>query len=322
MRAPEFWRRDGAAARLLDPAGRLYGLAGRLRRRLVHPERAPLPVVCVGNLVVGGSGKTPAALAIGRRLLERGRRPHFLTRGYGGRASGPLMVDPAHHDAAMVGDEALLLAGLAPTWVARERPAGARAAAGAGAELLVMDDGLQNPALTKDLSLVVIDGEIGFGNGRLLPAGPLREPVHEGLARASAVIRIGDDRCGVRALLPDGMACLETDLVAGPDAEAVRGRRVVAFAGISRPEKFFATLRGLGAEIVMARSFADHHRYRASQVEALLASAARHGAMPITTTKDHVRLPPALRARIAVLPVALVWRDLDQLDRLLARVLY
>jgi tetraacyldisaccharide 4'-kinase len=320
MRAPEFWNRDGPAARLLDPLGRVYGFAGRMRQHLAHPWRAPIPVICVGNLVVGGTGKTPTALAVAGRLIERGHRPHLLTRGYRGRAKGPLMVDPARHDAGLVGDEALLLAGRAPTWVARDRPAGARAAAAAGASLLVLDDGFQDPALVHDLSLVVIDGETGFGNGRLLPAGPLREPVRRGLARASAVIRIGDDRCAIDRVIPDGLACLEADLVARPGAEAWRGRRVVAFAGIGRPEKFFRTLSGLGAEIVTTRAFADHHRYRTGEIDALLASAARHGATPITTAKDHVRLPAALRAHIGVLPVELIWRDLEALDQLLARV--
>ncbi|MDX1542157.1 MAG: tetraacyldisaccharide 4'-kinase, partial [Geminicoccaceae bacterium] len=169
---------------MLDPFGRLYGVAGRLRRRFVRPWRAPVPVLCIGNLTVGGTGKTPLTMTLARRVAARGRRPHILSRGYGGRAKGPLRVDPGTHEALAVGDEPLLLADVAPTWVARDRRLSARAAIAAGADVLIMDDGFQNPALHQDLSLVVVDGTIGFGNHRLLPAGPLREPVAEGLGRA------------------------------------------------------------------------------------------------------------------------------------------
>ncbi len=174
MRAPEFWQSDGALARLLAPLGAAYGLAGRLRRARARPAACGVPVVCIGNLVAGGAGKTPVALAVAGRLQDQGRAVQLLTRGYGGRARGPLRVEPGRQGAAEVGDEALLLAARAPTWVARDRAAGAAAAVAAGAEVLVMDDGFQNPALAKDLSLLVVDGASGFGNGRVMPAGPAR----------------------------------------------------------------------------------------------------------------------------------------------------
>ena len=321
MRAPEFWARDGLRARLLAPAGQLLGVAGRLRRALVRPEAVGVPVICVGNLVAGGAGKTPTVLALAGRLLAAGHRPHLLCRGYGGRERGPLRVDPLRHDAAAVGDEALLLAEAAPSWVARHRLDGARAAVAAGAGLLIQDDGLQNPRLAQDLRLVVIDGEFGFGNRHLLPAGPLREPIAEGLRRASAVIRIGADRAGIGPLLPSGLPCLEADLGLDDGAPLLAGRKVLAFAGIGRPEKFFASLEGAGAEIVRRQSFADHHSYRRAEIEALLADAERLGAECITTTKDRVRLPRDLRDRILVLPVVLRWREPAAIDRLLATVL-
>jgi tetraacyldisaccharide 4'-kinase len=308
MRAPEFWARDGLRARLLAPAGQLYGLAGRLRRRLVRPQRAGVPVICVGNLVAGGAGKTPAVIAIARRLADAGHRPHLLGRGHGGRERGPLRVDPLQHDAAAVGDEALLLAEVAPTWVARDRLGGARAAVAAGAELLIMDDGLQSPRLAQDLRVVVIDGTFGFGNRRLLPAGPLRERIEDGLARASAVIRIGADRDRIGALLAPGLPCLEADLRPDDGAPALAGWKVLAFAGIGRPEKFFESVAGMGAEIIRRRSFADHHPYRRAEVEALLAEAKRLNARCVTTAKDRVRLPLDLRDRIVVVPVVLRWR--------------
>ena len=321
FRAPDFWTEDGLPARLLEPFGRLFGLAGRLRRRLVRPARAPVPVICIGNLTVGGAGKTPTALALAGRLLAKGQRPHFLTRGYGGRARGPLRVDPERHSFALVGDEALLLAAVAPTWVARDRRAGALAAARAGAGCVLMDDGFQNPSLTPDLAFVVVDGDYGFGNRRLLPAGPLRERIADGLARAQAVIRIGADRHGIDRLLPAGLPRLEAELCPAPDAPAVAGRRVLAFAGMARPDKLFLTLSAAGAELVGREVFADHHRYRRSEIEGLLARAARADALCITTTKDAVRLPADLRSHVAVLPVVLRWRTPDGPDRLLERAL-
>ncbi|PWC40687.1 tetraacyldisaccharide 4'-kinase [Azospirillum sp. TSO22-1] len=318
MKTPAFWYRPaGALAGLLAPAGSLYGLGGALRMWLTTPRRAGVPVLCIGNLVAGGAGKTPVAVSILQALTARGVAAHALTRGHGGAERGPLAVDPARHGAADVGDEALLLAEHAPTWVARDRAAGARAAAAAGAQAIVMDDGFQNPALAKDLSLLVVDGATGFGNGRLVPAGPLREPVARGLARADAVVVMGDDRAGVAARvapLPVLRARIEAD-----EAE-LAGRRVLAFAGIGRPEKFFDTLRALGAGVAEAHPFADHHPYREDEVRRLLARAEALAAEPVTTAKDAVRLPTALRDRVRVLPVRAAWDDPAALDTLLDRL--
>ena len=320
MRAPDFWyRAPGPASALLAPLGAAYDLASRLRRSLIRPERVAVPVLCVGNLVAGGAGKTPVALDLARRLAARGRAPHVLSRGYGGRTGGPLRVDPEWHDAATVGDEPLLLARAAPTWVARDRLAGARAAMAEGAGCLLLDDGFQNPRLAKDLALVVVDGEAGFGSGRVMPAGPLRETVARGLARAQAVVLLGEDRHGIAAALPPGLPLLRARLRTGPEAEALRGRPVVAFAGIGRPEKVFATLRELGAELVETHGFPDHHPYGGAEVEALLVTAKRRGALAVTTEKDAVRLPEPLRARVTVLSVALAWDDEAALDALLER---
>jgi tetraacyldisaccharide 4'-kinase len=320
MRAPEFWAHDTLPARLLVPLGEAYGLAGRLRRRLVRPTRAAVPVICVGNLVAGGAGKTPVVLALAAHLIAAGRRPHLLTRGYGGRLPGPLRVDPACHDAASVGDEALLLAEIAPTWCARDRVTGARAAVAAGADLLLMDDGFQNPSLHQDLALLVVDGGFGFGNRRLLPAGPLRERLASGLARASAVVQLSDDEAGLDVLLPQGVPRLRARLRAGPDAPDLRGRRVVAFAGIGRPEKFFRSLAEAGALLVGRHGFADHHSYRQREILALLAKAAAKDALCVTTAKDRVRVPADLRASITILPVTVSWQDRAALARVLDRL--
>ncbi|CAA7620104.1 tetraacyldisaccharide 4'-kinase [Magnetospirillum sp. UT-4] len=319
MRAPEFWRTDSLAARLLAPLSALY--AGAVARRLAGtvPVRAPVPVICVGNIVAGGAGKTPVCLALADMLAARGARPHLLTRGYGGTEAGPRLVDPLRHDAARVGDEALLLAARAPTWVARCRPDGAVAAAEMGAGVVVMDDGFQNPSLHKDLSLVVVDGGYGFGNGRVIPAGPCREPVAIGLDRADAVVLVGDDQTGVLAVLA-GRTVLRARLVPGPEAEALRGRRVAAFAGIGRPAKFFDTLAACGAELAAARSFPDHHPFARAEILRLLDEAIALDAIAVTTAKDAIRLPPDLRPRVMVLTVALQWEDTGTLDRLLGRL--
>jgi tetraacyldisaccharide 4'-kinase len=319
MRAPEFWARDGLAAQMLSPLGGAYGWAGRLRRHLARPARAAVPVVCVGNLTVGGAGKTPVALALAARLSARGRRPHLLTRGYGGALAGPVRVDPASHDAAAVGDEALLLAAVAPTWCAHDRVRGAKAAVAAGADLLILDDGFQNPRLHQDLALLVVDGGFGFGNHRLLPAGPLREQLGAGLARASAVVLLGADEAGLERHLPHGVT-LRASLRAAPDAPDLRGRRVVAFAGIGRPEKFFRSLVEAGARLVGRHGCADHHHYRRHELRALLAAAEDKGALCVTTAKDAVRLPGELRGAITIWSVVVIWQDRSALDRLLDRL--
>ncbi len=325
MRAPGFWRRRGALSTLLLPLAWLYDLAGWLRWRRARPLRLGIPVICVGNLTAGGAGKTPTVLALAGLLADRGLAVHVVSRGYGGHERGPLRVDPERHGAADVGDEPLLLARACPTWVARDRAAGGSAAEAAGAEVLLLDDGLQNPALAKDLALAVIDGAAGLGNRRVVPAGPLRENLSRGLSRAQALLVVGAGAPDLPAGAFDGpllRATLEAGSAPGGAAAADwRGRRVLAFAGIGRPEKFFDTLAGLGAELAGRRAFADHHAYTAADAEALLAEARRLGAEPATTEKDAVRLPPALASVTRVLPVHLSWRDKRAVEDLLERAL-
>lgn len=316
MRAPDFWRRDGWWPRLLAPLGCLYALAGRRRRLRAEGFAAALPVICVGNIVAGGAGKTPVCIAIAQRLTELGKQPHFLTRGYGGTEAGPRLVDPLRHPASRVGDEALLLAAHAPTWVARHRPDGAVAAAQMGADIVIMDDGFQNGSLRQDLALVVVDGGYGFGNGRIIPAGPCREDVAEGMARARAMVLIGDDATNAAALA-GGKPVLRARLQPGPEAAELMGTRVVAFAGIGRPEKFFDSLRQAGAELVESHAFADHHPYERAEIEHLRQRALHLGGQLWTTTKDAVRLPPEARSSIRVLTVSLGWEDTASIDALL-----
>lgn len=318
-RPPAFWARDGLVPRLLTPLGALYDAAGVLRRQLVVPRRAGVPVICVGNATVGGTGKTPVAIDIAGRLHRKGLAVHLLTRGYGGRPpSAPLRVNPAKHTAADVGDESLLLARAGPTWVSPDRVAGARKAVEAGAQVIVMDDGLQNPHLAKDLALLVVDGGMGFGNGRVLPAGPLREALPRALGRSDAVILMGRDETGVRARIEEAPPVLGARLV--PDsgvAQALRGQSVLAFTGIGWPAKFFRTLSHLGAVVDVTRAFPDHHRFTDRELRDLLALAGSSHLTPVTTEKDAVRLPAWARSQVTVLAVTVVWDDPAAVDRLL-----
>jgi tetraacyldisaccharide 4'-kinase len=324
MRDPAFWwRRPGLLSALLAPVAAGYGMAAA--RRMKQPgTRASVPVICVGNFTVGGSGKTPTAIAIAEMLTAAGRRPALLTRGYGGSEAGPLVVDPHTHDATKVGDEALLLAQAAPTVVAHDRIAGASAATAGGADVIVMDDGLQNASLQKDLTIAVVDGLRGIGNGKVFPAGPLRAPLAAQFARVNALLVIGGSA---------GAAGLDSDIRARripvfhgelePDRagiDAAGGRPVLAFAGIGNPDKFFATVTAAGIEIAERRAFADHHRYSGEEAGDLVMQAERQGLRLLTTAKDHARMSgdpnlAALHARAHVLPVRLTvkeeaaWRD-------------
>ncbi len=277
-------------------------------------------MLCVGNLVAGGAGKTPVALALGQHLAAKGLAPHFLSRGYGGRQAGPLRVDAEAHDFRDVGDEALLLARCCPTWVSRDRPRGCAAAAAAGARMVIMDDGFQNPSLAKDVSLIVVDGGVGFGNGRVMPAGPLREEVDDGLARAQALVLIGDDRAGVmerlrRSRRPD-IPILAARLHPEPTT-GVEAGPVIAFTGIARPAKFFDSLSTAGYAVRETHGFADHHPFTRSEMEGLRAAAQAAGARLMTTEKDAVRLDPDFRAVVRVLTITVEWDDEDALESVL-----
>lgn len=328
MHAPRFWSnppdRPGVLAHLLAPLGWAWAAATRRRLQRSPAARLRVPVICVGNVTAGGAGKTPVTIALAERLTARGTAVHIISRGHGGNLAGPVRVDPARHTAAEVGDEPLLLAAFAPTWIARDRAAAGRAAEAEGAEVVVMDDGLQNPDLAKDLSLVVVDAGAGFGNGRVIPAGPLREPVATGLARAQILVSVGEppDRAAFRTAWPDlGLPVVEACLAPLRTGMDWTGLRALAFAGIGRPEKFYATLRSLGADVVAVRSFGDHEPYGARILARLQTDAAAYGAQLVTTEKDAARLPAAFRPNVLVLPVRLAVEDWTLLDSALARLL-
>ncbi len=326
MRQPEFWYRpQGLLSRFLSPLGALYSAAVRRRLKAGPRIRAEIPVICIGNLNVGGSGKTPAAMALAERLLELGHRPHFLSRGYGGFEKGPLRVDPSRHDSAAVGDEPLLLAACAPAWVARDRAAAAAEAAAAGATAAILDDGHQNSSLVHDFSIVVADARRGFGNGMVLPAGPLREPVKSGLARADLLLLVGGDPARTRFLEYWRESVPAPIAFAGvrPVKTGIRwkGMRVVAFAGIADPEKFFHILRELGADIAQQIPLSDHAPLSERLLRRLAAAAASEDAALVTTEKDAARLPGGWRTRILSLPVRLHIENWGEIEVILNRIM-
>ena len=294
MREPGFWHGPSSwKSHLLKPLGALYGAiaANRLRRRGLN---AGIPVLCVGNYHVGGAGKTPTVLALAKLLRELGETPVVLSRGYGGKLRGPVKVDPARHAASDVGDEPLMLAGVLPVVVARKRADGVPLARSLSASVILMDDGFQSPAVAKDVSLIVIDGGRGLGNGQVFPAGPLRAPLKPQMARTDALVVVGNGHAAEAVaadIAAQGKPVLRAHLK--PDeaqAASLRGRRVLAFAGIGDPRRFFATLEASGVEVVQRRTFADHHPFSESEIASLVADAKRDALTLVTTEKDLARM--------------------------------
>jgi tetraacyldisaccharide 4'-kinase len=318
MQAPSFWEEKTLLSHLLLPLSWVFGVCTDFHRMSATGFRAACPVICVGNLVAGGAGKTPIALAVADRLKKSGLSVHFLSRGYLGREKGPVRVDLDRHTARDVGDEPLLLAAHAPTWVSLNRSAGA-AAASNGADVVIMDDGFQNGSVEKDLSIVVVDGIYGFGNGRVMPSGPLREPLAGGLARADLIILLG----GSQSILKGSTSALPTVISArlkpAEDSTRYFGRRIVAFAGIGRPQKFFDTIREMGSDLIATHSFSDHHKYEPAELSALRAQASQENAELLTTEKDLVRIGRDNAEGISSLKICVAWQNTASLDAALAK---
>ena len=312
-RAPSFWQdMDSLWAKALSPLSCLYLAGHRVHQTFMTPYTSRLPVICIGNAIVGGSGKTPAVIALIHLLRETGmaRHPVILTRGYGGSLKGPTYVDHEKHSYKDVGDEALLLACHAPVIVCADRGAGARLAELGEADILILDDGLQNNTLQKTLSLLVVDADYGFGNGKVLPAGPLREPLEDAMAKAAAVI------C-VNGFMPLDKPQFESLIMAMP----LEKRPFVAFAGIGQPEKFRRTLEQQGIDLAGWHAFADHHPYKEAELNKLLQESEKKGAQLITTEKDYIRLPESFQNKVRTLPIEMIFPGKDRLAAFLSEQL-
>jgi tetraacyldisaccharide 4'-kinase len=315
MKAPAFWDSRNRWSAMLMPLSLLYGKMSAFYYRLHTPVRVDIPVICIGNLTAGGAGKTPVALTIGAMLKAKGINAFYVSRGYGGQRTEPLLVNPSVHDAYEVGDEPLLLAQCLPTIVARHRGNGALLAQKRGAKAIIMDDGFQNPTLHKDLSLLVIDGVYGIGNGLMIPAGPLRELPEEAFKRAHGIVIVNPQET-LPVTPPDNLPLLKAHTKAANPLTALNGQNVLAFCGIARPKKFFTLLESLGVTIAQRLVFADHHAYSATDIQQL-----QNSALPlVTTAKDAVRLPPSLHSKLHILDISLEFEDKPSLDTLISRL--
>ena len=308
MKTPKYWQSNSLISKLLTPLGRLYGLATNLRLKLVKPQKAEIPVICIGNITAGGTGKTPVSISIAKMLATDMYHPIFVTRGDGGKLQN-VLVNNKKHTAQDVGDEPLLLAEQAPVVVNADRYAGAKLALKEGADVVIMDDGFQNPGLYKNLSFLVFDGHFGIGNGKIIPAGPLRETFENGIKRADALIILGKDKHNLaeRTKLPIFYGHTETAQT------AINQENVVAFAGIGHPQKFYHTLSQQGFNVVETFDFPDHHYYTKDEIEKILQRAKELQAEVYTTSKDFVKIPAIYHKSINVLEIAVVWNKPEEL---------
>ncbi|MBR1648445.1 MAG: tetraacyldisaccharide 4'-kinase [Alphaproteobacteria bacterium] len=305
MKTPAFWKTKNLLSDLMLPLSWVYAQAGQFRLKLHKPQKVNAGVICVGNLTAGGSGKTPVAIELANMLIDYGKTPFFVSRGYGGKLKG-VIVDEKKHLASDVGDEPLLLARAAKVSINPNRFSAAQKAVENGADVIIMDDGFQNPYLAKDLSFLVFDGNVGVGNARVIPAGALRESLKTGLPRADAAIIIGEDKTGLNSMLGDlPIFKAEMKSVSCPEIKLP----VIAFAGIGRPEKFYNSLREMGINIAKTFDFPDHHSYSEKELHDLVDMAWKEDMELITTSKDFVKIPEELRHHFKVLEIKIVWED-------------
>jgi len=309
MRTPDFWKYRTLISSLLLPASLLYSLGVMIRIALTTPQKFPVHIICIGNLVAGGAGKTPVAISLGKLLKAQGKKAFFLSRGYKSQNSGTLKVDKTLHTALEVGDEPLLLAEVLPTIVSKNRIAGIEAAIKQGAEIIIMDDGFQNPTIHKDVSLLVIDGMYGFGNQRLIPAGPMRETIKQAVKRASCLIMMGEDEQQILTLFPDSLPVLyakTTPVIVNPK---ITTENIIAFCAIARPRKFYRTLQEIGCQIKETFSYPDHYVFKKSDLDRIVEKARIHNALMVTTEKDFVKLPAEMQLKVTAIPITVTFAD-------------
>ena len=318
MKTPDFWKSKNLLADILTPLGLIYGLATALRLRFKKSRKVPYPVICIGNLTAGGTGKTPVSVSMAALLQQAGRTPFFVTRGYGGKSRN-IFADAKKYNVRETGDEPLLLARQAPTVINPDRATGAELAIKNGADTIIMDDGFQNPGLYKDLSFLVFDGTTGIGNGKCIPAGPLRETFAAGIKRAQAIIILGEDKHNLAAQTKD-LPIFKGSVVA--KKPEINNNEIIAFAGIGRPEKFYTSLRELGFKLLKTIDFPDHHQYTMAELKKLINEAQKKDAVLFTTAKDFVKIPPQIQKHFHVLEIEISWENEESLKAFLHQNLH
>ena len=322
LKAPKFWylKRDSLLSNSLYPFSLLFRLGTKIRNLLSRERKTTLPIICVGNIVIGGAGKTPVALKIGNMLIKAGYKPHFVSKGYGGLEKNNTLVKDWHSPKS-VGDEPLLLSEIAPTWIGLNRNKSFQLAKEKGADCIVMDDGFQNPTLQKDFSIIVINGEQGFGNKRVIPSGPLRESINRGLSRTNLVILIGEISDEVRNKIPKHIPLIAANFKIKEDEMILKGQRVTAFAGIAYPEKFFNSLKLVNTNIVDKISYSDHHIYTENDLLNLAEIANKNKSILVTTKKDMVRIPKNFRSLVKTIDGFIEFDDENLLLEILSNLI-
>ncbi len=322
LKAPKFWylKKDTILSSSLYPLSLLFRFGTKIRNLVSKKNQSPLPTICVGNIVVGGAGKTPVALKIGELLIKSGYKPHFISKGYAGLTKISTLVK-SWHSATSVGDESILLSEVAPTWVGNDRINSSILAKSEGSDCLIMDDGFQNPNIQKDFSIIVINSEQEFGNRRVMPSGPLRESIKRGLSRTNLVIVIGNPSEEIKKTVPDHIPIIESNFEIKKENKSFKGQKIVAFAGIAYPEKFFNSLKDQGANIIKEISYPDHHIYNENDLLSLVETANKTQSILVSTKKDYVRIPKSYRSLVNTLEGEIIFKDEQLLREILSNVI-
>ncbi len=322
LKAPKFWylKKDTIISNSLYPLSLLFRFGTKIRNLVSKKNKSPLPTICVGNIVVGGAGKTPVALKIGELLITSGYKPHFISKGYAGLTKISTLVQ-SWHSATSVGDESILLSEVAPTWVGNDRIKSSILAKNQGGDCLIMDDGFQNPSIQKDFSIIVINSEQEFGNRRVMPSGPLRESINRGLSRTNLVIVIGNPSKEIKKIVPDHIPIIESKFEIKKENKSFKGQKIVAFAGIAYPEKFFNSLKDQGANIIKEISYPDHHIYNENDMLSLVETANKNQSILVSTKKDYVRIPKSYRSLVNTLEGEIIFKDEQLLREILSNVI-
>ena len=321
LKAPKFWylKKDTYLSNSLYPFSLLFRLGTKLRIILSQKKNAELPIICIGNIVVGGAGKTPVSLKIGKMLRQAGYSPHFVSKGYSGIEKNNTLVQKWHSPKS-VGDESILLSEVAPTWIGFDRNKSFNLAKEKGADCIIMDDGFQNPTIQKDFSIIVINEEQEFGNKRVMPSGPLRESITRGLSRTNLIIVIGTISKEIKTKIPIHIPVINASFAISDENKIFKGQKITAFAGIAYPEKFFTSLAEQGARIVKEVIYPDHHIYHENDLLNLAEIANKTQSILVSTQKDFVRIPKSYRSLVNTLEGEIVFDNEELLLEILSNV--